>query len=434
MVPEKMRGDRLPLYLSSPGLLCCAGKDGEQVFGAVLAGEKGNVVSPQRPEEVSFLSIPEEFLGASPVQSGERDFGEHTRILRICAAALEQIRGDVERVRELYGPERVGVCVGSCDNSSEWSLRAHEAFFKEGRFPPSYCLPLQGAFYPAGYVSRYFGLSGPSLVIATACASGAGAVVKGAELIRAGLCDAAIVGGIDLASPPALRGFASLEVLSGELCNPFSRNRKGTTLGDGVAFFVLAPGTGEDEPRGIELLGWGESADAHHMTAPQPEGEGAVRAMREALENGCVSAGEVDYVNLHGTGTFHNDGMEARAMAAVFPSHEERPLVSSTKPVTGHTLGAAGALELALCWLALGQPALGQPAQDRPAQGESEKRFPADVPPHCWDGVYDRDLPSLRFAEKGNRIPGGLRICMSNSFAFGGCNVSLIIGKRKGTP
>jgi 3-oxoacyl-[acyl-carrier-protein] synthase-1 len=410
----------LPLYLSPPGLLCCAGKGGEQVFNSVLAGECGNMGSPKRLGDISFLAIPEEFLGSpdSPEQGGERDFGEHTRILRICATALEQIRDDVERVRKRYGPERIGVCVGSCDNSSEWSLRAHEAFFREGQFPSSYCLPLQGAFYPAGYVSRYFGLSGPSLVTATACASGAGAVVKGAELIRAGLCDAAVVGGIDLASPPALRGFASLEVLSGELCNPFSKNRKGTTLGDGAAFFVLAPGTGEDEAVGIELLGWGESADAHHMTAPQPEGEGAVRAMREALKNGGISAGEVDYVNLHGTGTFHNDGMEARATAAFFPSHEERPLVSSTKPLTGHTLGAAGALELALCWLAL---------------AGSEKKIPADVPPHCWDGVYDKELPPLRFAEKENRIPGGLRICMSNSFAFGGCNVSLIIGKRKGS-
>jgi 3-oxoacyl-[acyl-carrier-protein] synthase-1 len=238
--------------------------------------------------------------------------------------------------------------------------------------------------------------------------------VKASELIRAGFCDAVIAGGADIASEAALRGFASLEALSGEVCNPFSRNRKGITLGEGAAFFVLSPEGGS----GIELLGTGESADAHHMTAPRPDGAGAARAMKEALDNAGLKPADVGYVNLHGTGTPLNDSMEARAMAAVFgaggPLSPCGPPVSSTKPITGHTLGAAGALELALCWMASA------------CTGDA-----AWAPVHCWDGERDEELPHLRFSGKGEAVPAERPgICMSNSFAFGGCNVSLIIGKR----
>jgi 3-oxoacyl-[acyl-carrier-protein] synthase-1 len=407
----------LPLYLSAPGLLCCAGKDREGFFRSVLAGDQSGVVpvTLYRGEGASlFLGrIPDEWIPQTASSAeGESAFAEDTRLLRICAAALEQIRADVEKAVEHYGPGRVGVCVGSCDNGSEWSLRAHRTYLAEGRFPSSYKLAFQSAAYTAAYVSRYFGLTGPSLGIAAACASSAGAIVKAAELIRADLCDAVVAGGADIVSEAALRGFVSLEAVSGEVCNPFSRNRKGITLGEGAAFFVLSP----EQGAGIELLGVGESADAHHMTAPRPDGAGAVRAMEEALENAGLVPADVGYVNLHGTGTPLNDRMEAYAMAAVFGAGG--PLVSSTKPVTGHTLGAAGALELALCWLTV---------------RTASKVSAVQAPVHCWDGEYDADLPRLRFAGRGETVPAKQPgICMSNSFAFGGCNISLITGKRTG--
>jgi 3-oxoacyl-[acyl-carrier-protein] synthase-1 len=402
----------IPLYLSAPGILCCAGKDREGLFRAALEGDQSGIVPVALPG-----GGPPFFLGRVPggwippaalAAEGESAFTEDTRLLRICAAALEQIRADVERAVKQYGPGRVGVCAGSCDNGSEWSLEAHRTYFAQGRFPPAYELIFQSASYCAGYVSRYFGLRGPSLSVATACASSAGAIVKAAELIRAGFCDAVVAGGADIVSEAALRGFASLEAVSNEVCNPFSRNRKGITLGEGAAFFVLSP----DRGAGIELMGAGESADAYHMTAPRPDGAGAVRAMKEALDDAGLKPGDVGYVNLHGTGTPLNDRMEARAAAAVFGG--EGPLVSSTKPITGHTLGAAGALELALCWM---------------TAASARKGAAFFAPVHCWDGEYDAELPRLRFAGKGvpREQPG---ICMSNSFAFGGCNVSLIIGKR----
>lgn len=410
---------RRRIYLSAPGLLCCAGKNGDEFFRAALEGDRSGIVPQALSGGRSFFvgrikdeALPPENPGADP------------RLLRIAGAALEQIRPEVARVTALYGPERIAVCVGSCDNGSELSLRAHGEYFSKGVFPKGYELRAQGAAYPAEFISRKFGLSGPSLAVSTACASSAGAVVRGAELIRAGICDAVIAGGVDVVSETVLLGFDALETISETPCNPFSKNRDGITLGEGAAFFVMSP---EPAGSGIELMGMGESADAYHITLPRPDGTGAARAMKAALSGAGIGPGDVGYVNLHGTGTPANDLMEARAIAAVFPDHPRRPLVSSTKPVTGHTLGASGALELALCWMSLRSP-------ETPFPGGSESGSPPDpggrgVPIHCWDGRYDEALPVLRFALPGDR-GADPRVCMSNSFAFGGCNVSLILGRE----
>jgi 3-oxoacyl-[acyl-carrier-protein] synthase-1 len=245
------------------------------------------------------------------------------------------------------------------------------------------------------------------MAAATACASGASALVLGARLIGAGLADAVIAGGADLASEAALRGFDALELISPRLSNPLSRNRSGVTLGSGAALFLLSRAAGAEGE--LCLLGWGESADAFHSTAPRPDGSGAAAAMRGALAMAAMRPEDIGYVNLHGTGTVLNDRMEALAMASVFGG--DMPLSSSTKPVTGHTLGAAGALELAFCALAL----------DR-ARGGAETPLPV----HCWDGLADGELPAMNLVAPGRG--GRLRAAMSNSFAFGGCNVSLIIG------
>jgi 3-oxoacyl-[acyl-carrier-protein] synthase-1 len=407
------------VLLSAPGVLCCAGNNRADFFNALLRGDKSGIRPVTTPGGRSFLAgrIGEGVPEIAGTSSGPETYGSGTRIIGIIKTVLEQIRGDVAEAVKRYGPDRVGVCVGICDNGSEGSLRAHRAYFEGGAFPAAYDLRFQGAAFPAEFVARFFGLSGPVLTVSTACSSGAGALIKGAQFISADLCDAVIAGGADIASETVLLGFASLEAVSDEICNPFSKNRKGITLGEGAAFFVMTkdcPAGERGEPK-IELRGYGESADAFHMTAPRPDGSGAVRAMEEALARAGIKPGEVDYINLHGTGTALNDRMEALAVHALF--QQSPPPVSSTKPLTGHTLGAAGALELALCWMILA--AVAGPAESAPA--------PA-LPPHCWDGVYDEDLPVLRFAgqERGGENP---RICMSNSFAFGGSNTSLILAR-----
>ena len=401
----------MEVYLSPPGMLCCAGQNRTQCFDAAVKGDQRGIRPILLAGDRRFLAgrIQEELPDAAA------DFGTepaaytaHTRVIRIADAALEQIRGDVESARARYGADRIGVCVGSCDNGSEGSFSAHKAYLTTGVFPQDYGIRFQSAGYTADFIAGKFWLAGPALTVSTACASSAGAIIKGAELIRAGLCDAVIAGGVDVASPTVLLGFNALEAVSTAITNPFSKNRKGITLGEGACFFML----GKDRTaQKIALLGAGESADAFHITAPRSDGSGAIQAMGQALARAGIEPDEVDYLNLHGTGTPLNDRMEALALARVFPGYTARPLVSSTKPITGHTLGAAGALELALCWMTL----------DAASQGKTA------VPVHCWDEVYDHELPKLRFAEPGTRMEKP-RICMSNSFAFGGCNVSLIIG------
>jgi 3-oxoacyl-[acyl-carrier-protein] synthase-1 len=399
----------LVIQLSTPGVCCSAGYNAEALLAAVRNGDSSGIVPVVTVSGRRFLAgrIPEEKLPDIPPPFANFPTPSN-RIFRMVTAALLQIREEVQAVCTTYGPERVAVCLGSCDNGSEASLMAHKTYHSSGAFPSAYRLEFQNASLLAAYTAHLCRVSGPVFTVSTACASSASAIIKAAELVLSGICDAAIAGGADLASDTVLEGFASLEAVSDTLCNPFSKNRKGITLGEGAAFFVVTKeeiGYSEEAASAISLLGWGESADAYHMTAPHADGHGAIRAMRSALSAAGLQPSEIDYINLHGTGTAQNDAMEALAVSEVFGKNN--PPASSTKPVTGHTLGAAGALELVISWLTL-------------AKGEPT------LPPHCWDAEYDEKLPRLRFVERESGDSPA--ICMSNSFAFGGCNVSLIVG------
>jgi 3-oxoacyl-[acyl-carrier-protein] synthase-1 len=386
------------IWLSAPGLICCAGKNKNELYDSCLNGYQGGMVMVETQGGEFPVGL---IQGELPVVDFPPSaYAGGTKIIRVIDAALEQIRPAVEKAIAAYGPEKIGVCLGSCDNGSEGSLLAHQALLARGAFPEDYDLRFQSASFPAEFIARKFGLSGPVFTIATACASGASAIIRGAELIKSGLCGAVIAGGADIVSDTVFAGFHALEAISDSFTNPFSKNRKGITLGEGAAFFLL------DSERNstVELLGAGESADAHHMTAPEANGAGPARAMKAALEDAGLAPEQIGYINLHGTGTELNDQAEGRAMKAVF---NDMPPISSTKPITGHTLGAAGALEAAICWMVL-----------------TEKK---GLPVHCWDGVRDEEIPASPAAEKGQTAPS---ICMSNNFAFGGCNVSLILGGR----
>jgi 3-oxoacyl-[acyl-carrier-protein] synthase-1 len=391
------------VWLSVPGLVCCTGQNRNELYDSCLNSYQGGMVMV----EFSGGKFPVGLIsGELPaVIFPPMAYAGGTRIIRIIDAALEQIRPAVEKAVAAYGPEKIGVCLGSCDNGSEGSLLAHQSLLAHDAFPEDYNLSFQSASFPAEFIARKFGLSGPVFTIATACASGTSAIIRGAELIRAGLCGAVIAGGADIVSQTVFAGFHSMEVLSDSLTNPFSKNRKGINLGEGAAFFLLDA----EEPAAVELLGAGESADAYHMTAPGTDGAGPAKAMRAALLDAGLDSGQIGYINLHGTGTRLNDKAEALAMKAVF---NEMPPISSTKPITGHTLGAAGALEAAICWMVLTE----------------QKGLPA----HCWDGVMDEEIPGFEnlVSPAGKNEQKTPSICMSNSFAFGGCNVSLILGRR----
>ncbi len=408
----------MELYLSKPGLMSCAGNNIDQLWKAVTTGCQSGIkkVTACNGEEYFAARIPDDILKPS---GGRYDM----KIIRIENAALEQIADDINAVKSRYGAERVAVCIGSCDNGTEFSLANHRKYFTDGEFPKDYNIEVQGADYVSTFVAEKFGLKGPAVTFATACSSSAGAIIKAAEMIMGGVVDAAVVGGIDIASDTTLIGFSALEAVSSEITNPFSKNRHGITLGDGAAFFVLSKeplssavvSTGSTT---VKLLGWGESADAYHMTSPDPSGAGAEKAIRQALENAGLATSDVGYINLHGTGTKFNDSMEAKAVAAIFGEGKATQVpVSTTKPVTGHTLGAAAALEAAICWKALMEN-----------QGKNNNiKLPAQV----WDGEQDEELPALNIVDGKSGAdgdPGELKVCLSNSFAFGGANACLVLG------
>jgi 3-oxoacyl-[acyl-carrier-protein] synthase-1 len=252
-------------------------------------------------------------------------------------------------------------------------------------------------------------VAGPAYVHSSACSSSAKAMASAARLIKMGLCDAVVTGGVDSLCTFTVSGFASLESVSAALCNPMSINRRGINIGEGAALFLMTADAGAADA--VALLGWVESSDGHHMSAPDPSGGGARLAITQALARAGLDAADIDYVNMHGTATPQNDAMESRVIEALFG--RETP-VSSTKPFTGHTLGAAAAVEAALCWLAM---------QDDNPLGR--------LPPHLWDGVADPALPALNLVRPGAALGRPLDWALSNSFAFGGSNAALLLGRTR---
>lgn len=347
---------------------------------------------------------------------------ERTRSNAMLLVALAQIRPQVDAAIARHGPERVAVVLGASTAGLEEGLQASRQFHGQDRFPDHYHYAQQEMGNAAAFLRHALGLRGPAHVISTACSSGAKALASGARLLRAGLADAVIAGGVDALSAFTIAGFSALESVSAERCLPLSANRTGINLGEGAALFLMSREPTAAGAQGVCLSGWGETSDAHHMSAPEPSGRGAADAMRLALARAGITPGEVDYVNLHGTATPQNDAMESRAILDVLGTDVP---VSSTKPLTGHTLAAAGAIEAALAWLTL---------VDNP-QGW--------LPPHVWDGVPDEALPGLALAQATNgaspratshdaagpALGRPLRHVLSNSFAFGGSNATLVLSR-----
>lgn len=397
-----------PVYMCRPSVLCGAGSTLDEVWETVTSGNQKGI------KRVKALNGKEFYAGKvddSELSSSTARYD--MRIMRLEEKCLAGVEAQIKAVKEKYGAEKIGVCVGSCDNGTEFSVAGHRKYFADGAFANDYSLEIQGADYVATFVSEKYELKGPCMTFSTACSSSTGAIIKAAELIRGGICDAVVAGGIDIASDTVLMGFDALEAVSSEITNPFSANRHGITLGEAGAFFVLTKECLEDQEP-VQLLGYGESADAYHMTSPDPSGDGAKRAMEKALSFGGLKPEEIDYLNTHGTGTKFNDSMEAKAVDAVFGEHKVP--CSTIKPMTGHTLGAAGALEAAVCWATI-------------VNNKTEGMV--KLPVQIWDEVQDPEMPSINIISKNNnKNTGKVKVCMSNSFAFGGANSSLIIGLK----
>jgi len=317
-------------------------------------------------------------------------------------AALQQIEKPIADAIDAFGRSRIAVVIGSSTSGVSDAEAAIRHQHLTGELAKTFYydqLEFGGA---SSFVADLLQIDGPAYAISTACSSGARALASARSLLALGVCDAVIAGACDSLCGLTANGFSALQVVSDEVTNPLSAHRNGMTLGEGAAVFLVTRERG-----GVQLRGVGESTEAHHMSAPDPEGQGAEQAMRDALEDAALDPSEIAYLNLHGTGTPLNDAMECAAIDRVF---RRSPPCSSTKSLVGHILGGAGAVEAAFCWLILAQRAAGT----------------LELIPHAFDGEPDPALPALRLVPReGLRVPIGP--LMTNSFGFGGNNCTLIL-------
>lgn len=392
------------LILSTMGLVCSLGVEGDVVWTTLMDGSTSALVEdsdlwPGRRVLVGRVPGPLPEIPASLSRF-------RCRNNQLTLSALKQMEPATTAAVARHGPSRIGVVMGSSTSGIAETELAYAHWLDRGTLPEQFNYAQHEMGSVAEFVAEFLGLTGPTFSISTACSSGAKAFASAKMLLKSGTCDAVLVGGADSLCRMTVQGFGALASLSGSPANPLSRHRNGLNVGEGAAVFLLERGSG-----GIALHGVGESSDAYHLSAPDPEGNGARIAMESALTDAGMSAEQLTYINLHGTGTIQNDRMEAKAVATLGLTIP----VSSTKGFHGHALGAAGAIEVGLCWLAL-------------AHGQG-KRVP--LLPHLWDGQRDPDLPPLRVAGRGEWVvpPGGKARFLSNSFAFGGNNAAVIIGR-----
>ncbi|EAA8386720.1 beta-ketoacyl-[acyl-carrier-protein] synthase family protein [Salmonella enterica] len=386
------------IYISAIGMINALGNKVAEVAANLTRG-----VSPgMRPRAGWLLGFPEAVLGGVDAELPPipDSFSAHrTRNNQLLLAALAQIQPQVDEAIARYGRDRIAVVMGTSTSGLNEG-DAHVNLSLNQQPSPHWQYPQQELGDPSRFLNRWLGLAGPAFTLSTACSSSARAIISGRRLIEAGLADVAIVGGSDTLSRMPVNGFNSLESLSPTLCQPFGRDRSGITIGEGAALMVLTR-----EPQPIALLGVGESSDAWHISAPHPQGEGAIRAITQALNDAGLQPDDVGYINLHGTATPLNDQIESRVVHDLFG---ERVPCSSTKHLTGHTLGAAGITEAAIATLIL-QMQLPLPPQDF-NRGEIDPTLPA-----C--GVLREAQPLAR------------PVILSNSFAFGGNNASILLGR-----
>jgi 3-oxoacyl-[acyl-carrier-protein] synthase-1 len=391
------------IYLNELGIVCALGATREEVARRVLDRAQSGVAMTDAYSPGRALALGR--VEAAPPPSELLPLRDRSRNNQMALAVLAQIRPAVDAAIERFGPGRVGIVIGTSTSGIAEGEAALSRYAATEMLPGEFHYGQTEMGSPAAALAVTLGVHGPTYVHSTACASSAKALASAARLIRMNACDAVVAGGVDTLCAFTVAGFAALESVSRARCNPLSKNRNGINIGEGAALFLVSR-----EPAAVALCGWGESSDGHHMSAPDPSGAGARLAIERALARAGVDAAEIDYINLHGTATVQNDAMEARVVHALFGG--EVP-VSSTKPFTGHALGAAGAIEAGLCWLAM---------QDNNPRGK--------LPPHLWDGVADPDLPALNVAGPGESLGRPLGWALSNSFAFGGANAALLLGRE----
>ena len=393
--------ERTPHPITAYALSRGLGRTTDEVFQALRDKRRG---LREVPFEIPFEAITGTVPGGPlpPLPEPFRD--RESRTARLTALGFRGIEADVLAAREHWGPERVAIVLGTSTGGIDRTEYAHFDWFGRGApeppaLPADYDYPKQHPFHAfEDLVAEMAGLEGPRFVVSTACSSSAKVFSSARRLLELGLADAVLVGGVDGLCNTTVRGFNSLGVMASEPCRPFGAERPGMNVGEGAAFLLLErPGRA---PARAWLRGVGETSDAYHMSSPEPEGRGALAAMEQALAEGGVRPEQIGYVNAHGTGTKYNDAAESKALHTLFG--DGTPVVS-TKAYTGHTLGACGAVEAIFSILAL-----------------EEGWIPAGL------GATPRD-PEVHIAIPDDILRQDMRFVLSNAFAFGGNNASLLL-------
>ena len=392
-----------PLVLTSFTAVNALGRGTAAVLDALTAARTG--LAPCRFEQVPLETYVGEVAGLDDLHVCERLAEFECRNNRLAELALEQdgFAARVAQAREKYGPARVAVILGTSTSGileTEHAYQQRDA--QTGALPAGYRFATTHNLYAStDFVRRYLDLTGPAAMISTACSSSAKVFASAWRLIDRGLCDAAVVGGVDSLCRNTLYGFASLDLVGREPCRPCDAQRGGISIGEAAGFALLERPGQATSHSGVALLGYGESSDAYHMSTPHPEGVGAALAMQRALACAALAPTAIDYINLHGTASQANDSMEDRAITSVFGTHTP---CSSTKGWTGHALGAAGITEAVISALCI------------------QKGFM----PGC---LNTRSIdPSFSSKVLLTNQSGTVRRVLSNSFGFGGSNCSLIFG------
>jgi 3-oxoacyl-[acyl-carrier-protein] synthase I len=392
----------LPAYVTSYTLTSALGAGNDATLDSLRAHRGGLRSRGLRGGGTTWLGLVDGLEEEAAAITGPlRAFDcRANRLLRL-ALAQDGFTREVARARDRYGPHRVGCFIGTIGSGLqdlEQRYQRHDP--GSGDFGPEVRLDCTIHLYSApDYCRRLLGLTGPAATISTACSSSAKVFCSAHRFLAAGLCDAAIVGGIDCANETFIYGFRALGLLSGVPCRPWDRNRDGLSVGEAAGFALL-----EREPRAdgaIALLGFGESADAYHITAPHPEGNGAEAAMRSALRHAGLLPDDIDYINLHGSGTPANDASEDQAVHRLFGDGIP---CSGTKGWTGHTQGAAGIAEAVLSLLSIKHGFI--PATLNTAEPD----------------------PDLKARIVLRNTGGAVKRVLSNSFGFGGSNCALVFG------
>lgn len=391
----------MTVFIKDFSVISCAGVGVDSFYHHLLHHEKplfsdSRLLSSGTTRQVG--KIKEEFPGF-PISLG----AFYSRTNHLVYASLLQLGDTIKEIKEKYSPDRIGVVLGTCTSGSTEIDRSRAYEREYGQVPDGYDYSVEFMDNTANFVKHFLQTTGPAISVSTACTSSGKAIAMAKRYLENNMLDAVIVGGADSYALAPLNGFESLASLSEKHCAPFGAKRDGINIGEGAALFVLTR-----EPSTLAIVGTGESSDAYHMSSPDPEATGAELAVRQALQEAMLNPEDIGYINLHGTGTVANDAMESLLVNRVFG--DQTPC-SSTKNITGHTLGAASAIELAACAVML-------------LKGEGRYEL---IPQYA---AYDLDENLAKVNLVNGRGTTDKPYFLSTSYAFGGSNCCLIIARQ----